>query len=55
MIGNCLVMGVDWRALGWSEYQMMLAAWNAAHSDEKPKGEPDLDRLRAFTAAHSLH
>lgn len=46
-------MGVDWRTMGWTEYQMLLDGWNAAHDTEKPKGEADVGRLRRFMAAHS--
>lgn len=46
-------MGLNWRELDWQEYQVTLAGWNAQHSDEQAAPEPDLDRLRRFTAAHT--
>lgn len=46
-------MGLDWREMGWPEYQMTLAGWNASHEPEGAAPEPDLDRLRRFTAAHA--
>lgn len=49
-------MGVDWRAIGWSEYQMLLTGWNENHRDtaDDPK-EPNFERLRVIMAAHSVH
>lgn len=47
-------MGVDWRTLGWLDYQMMLAGWNEAHDTDKSPSAPDLERLKRFTAAHTL-
>lgn len=48
-------MGLDWRSLGWAEYQMHLAGWNAHHSDGKERPAPDLSRLKRFVEAHSIH
>lgn len=53
---NCRLMnGADWKAMGWAEYQTLLAAWNDRHSDDagKSKGVDDPGRLRAFFDAHS--
>lgn len=48
-------MGVDWRTLGWAEYQMLLVGWNENHRDKKddPKAPPDFERLRTVMAAHT--
>lgn len=49
-------MGIDWRTVGWGEYSMLLAGWNAAHDTDTPKSEPDMKRLGRFMAAHeSIH
>lgn len=50
-------MGIDWRTIGWLEYQMLLAGWNEIHRDQKgdSKDGPDLGRLRSFMKAHSVH
>lgn len=46
--------GMDWRSVGWVEYQTALEAWNMRHSDEKPApyAEPGGgDRMRRALAA----
>lgn len=50
-------MNVDWRTVGWLEYQMLLAGWNEIHRDKKdePQGPSDFDRLKAIMATHSVH
>lgn len=50
-------MGVDWRALGWKEYQMTLAGWNAQHAEDRTAGtgHDDFSRLRRAMKAHSIH
>jgi hypothetical protein len=49
-------MGADWRDLTWQDYQLHLAAWNAAHADENDRrGPSDPERLTRFMAAHSVH
>ncbi len=50
-------MGLNWRTLGWREYQMNLAGWNEHHRDpgESPTGPGDLGRLRRFVEAHTVH
>lgn len=52
-----MVMGVDWRSIGWREYQVRLAGWNENHREKKgePTGEPDFERLKVHMAAHSVH
>ena len=32
--------GVDWRSVGWVEYQTGLEAWNIRHSDDADRPEP---------------
>lgn len=57
MIGNCLVMGLDWRELGWKEYQINLAAWNASQETDGSggSGPKDFSRLKRAMDAHTVH
>lgn len=45
MIGNCGVLGCDWRELTWWEYSVRLALHNEAHVTGS-EAEPDYDRIR---------
>lgn len=56
MIGNCLVMGVDWRALTWGDYLLTLTAWNVAQAQDGAGGGcGDFTRLKKAMAAHTVH
>lgn len=47
-------MGLDWRTLGWKEYQMALAGWNATQSTDESQGK-DFTRLKRAMEAHTVH
>jgi hypothetical protein len=55
-MANCRMMnGLDWRTIGYAEYQTMLAGWNAAQSaDGKGGAVADTKRLKRFMDAHTL-
>lgn len=55
-MANCRMMnGLDWRKIGYAEYQTMLAGWNAAQSsDGRGAGPADTKRLQRFLDAHTL-
>jgi hypothetical protein len=55
-MANCRMMnGLDWRTIGYAEYQTMLAGWNAAQSgDGKGMSPADTTRLQRFVDAHRL-
>lgn len=36
-------------------YEGMLHHWNKLHAIDEPEAAPDLDRLRIFMEAHSIH
>jgi hypothetical protein len=48
-------MGVDWKTIGWVEYQTTLAFWNVAHDPDAGKAPVDLGPLRRSLAAHTTH
>lgn len=54
-MANCRMMnGLDWRTIGWAEYQTMLIGWNAAHDTQGGKAPVDVARLERFMAAHTI-
>lgn len=48
-------MGLDWRQIGWAEYQIALAGWNANQESDGKGGEADFSRLKRAMDAHTVH